>query len=428
MINSFRQYLVEEEKTVYFTFGRMNPPTIGHGLLLESLAKKAQKNPYRVYLSHTNDPKKNPLEYVEKVKFVRKMFPKHSRSVMLDKKVKNVFDAAAAIYAEGYRNVVMVVGSDRVSEFKTLLNKYNGVEGRHGIYTFKTINVISAGERDPDAEGVSGASATKQRQAAADNDFVAFSQGLPKNFSNKDSKDLFNAVRKGMGLKEEKNFHNHIQLDPVSDEREKFVSGELFSIGESVIIKSTNERAKIVHRGANYYIVEKEDGTPARQWIDSLEKIEEKKTDEYFELGTKKYTDHAKKMTPGQKEDADERKKDSPQDPDIKDRPGTQPKAYHAGLKKKSTKVARDRHFKKHSKMDDDNPKAYKPAPGDATAETKPSKHTKKFKQVFGEESDPVKVARKNIKREKEADREKHDRLLDRARLARARMKNRQTR
>lgn len=425
MINSFKAYLVEEEKTLFFTFGRMNPPTVGHGLLVDSLAKKSQKNPYRVYLSHTNDPKKNPLEYVEKVKFVRKMFPKHSRSIILDKKIKNVFDAANAIYNEGYRNVVMVVGSDRVTEFKTLLEKYNGVKGRHGLYTFKTINVISAGERDPDAEGVSGASATKQREAAKNNDFVLFSQGLPKNFSNKDSKDLFNAVRKGMGLQEEKQFHNHLQLEPLSDIREQFVSGELFSVGEHVVIKSTNENAVIVHKGANYYIVEKEDGSAARQWIDSLQKV-----DEYFELGTKKYTDHAKKMTPGQtvEKKEDEKAKESPQDPDIKDRPGTQPKAYYAGLKSKSTKAARDRHFKKHAKIDDDNPKAYKPAPGDATAKTKPSKHTKKFKQMFDqkEQTDPVKLARSRIEREKKADSAKHDRMMDRARLRKTQMKNRE--
>ena len=122
MINSFRNYLVEEEKTVYFTFGRMNPPTIGHEKLLNMLARKAGRNPYRVFLSQTQDAKKNPLVYNQKVKIARKMFPKHARSIMADKKVKTVFHAMQKLYDEGYKNVIMVVGQDRVREFDILLN------------------------------------------------------------------------------------------------------------------------------------------------------------------------------------------------------------------------------------------------------------------------------------------------------------------
>ena len=134
MISSFKKYLVEEEKTVFFTFGRMNPPTTGHEKLMNELAKKSGKNSYKVFLSQTQDKKKNPLPYQEKVKMVRKFFPKHARQVMLDKKIKNVFDVATRLFNEGYKNLTMVVGSDRVTEFNTLLNKYNGVKGRHGLY------------------------------------------------------------------------------------------------------------------------------------------------------------------------------------------------------------------------------------------------------------------------------------------------------
>src|SRR6056300_670494 len=107
MIESFSKFLVEEEKTVYFTFGRMNPPTIGHEKLLNKLSVKAGKNPYRVFLSQSQDSKKNPLNYAEKIKFARKMFPKHARSIMMDKKVKTVFNAIQKLYDEGYKNVVM---------------------------------------------------------------------------------------------------------------------------------------------------------------------------------------------------------------------------------------------------------------------------------------------------------------------------------
>ena len=120
-----------------------------------------------------------------------------------------------------------------------------------------------------------------------------------------------------------------------------------------------------------------------------------------------------------------EREKENPQDPDIKDRPGTQPKDYHKGLSK-AQKIARDRQFKKQAKMSDDNPAAYKPAPGDSSAKTKPSKHTKKYKQMFGE-ADGIDIAKKRIDREKASDAQKHDRMLDRARMADTRKKNRGT-
>lgn len=121
MIGSFKQYLVEEDKAVYFSFGRMNPPTIGHEKLMDKLAQAAGKNPYRMYLSQTTDAKKNPLAYKDKVKFVRKMFPRHARSVLMNNSVKTAIDAAVSLYNEGYRKLVMVVGSDRVNEFEALL-------------------------------------------------------------------------------------------------------------------------------------------------------------------------------------------------------------------------------------------------------------------------------------------------------------------
>ena len=200
MINSFTQYLVEEEKVVYFTFGRMNPPTIGHGKLLDKLASMSGRNPYKVYVSQSIDAKKNPLSYTDKVKHVRKMFPKHARQIMINRNVKTAIDAAVELYDQGFRKIVMIVGADRIREFDVLLNKYNGKEARHGFYNFKDIKVVSAGERDPDAEGIEGMSASKMRGFASENDFTSFSQGLPNTMSNRDAKKLFNDVRKGMGL------------------------------------------------------------------------------------------------------------------------------------------------------------------------------------------------------------------------------------
>ena len=389
MIGSFKNFLVEEEKTVFFTWGRMNPPTIGHEKLLTALSRKAGNNPYFVYLSQSTDPKKNPLPYKDKIKIARKMFPRHARRIMLDAKIRNLFDILTKLYDMGYKNVTMVVGADRINEFDILIKKYNAKKGKHGFYNFRNINVVSAGDRDPDAEGATGMSASKMRAAAGKGDFTSFSQGLPKTFSNADAKNLFNTVRKGMGLKEQKEYKNHIQLNPISETREQYVSGNLYNIGDKVIVKKSDEVGEVTHLGANYVIVEKS-GTQKRYWLDSIELLEKTKV---------------------------------AQDPDVKDKKGTQPKKYFAGLKP-STKDKRDAHFARGKKKADNDPSAYKPAPGDANAKTKPSKYTKAFKSMF-DEQDAEKLARKRIEREKEADRIRHDRMMDRARLRDVRKQNR---
>ena len=350
VIKDFKSYLVEEAKEVYFTFGRMNPPTIGHGKVLDTIAKKAKGADYKVYVSQSVGAK-DPLSYSDKVKHLRKMLPKHGRNIMVDKGVKNVFDIAAKLYDQGYKRITMVVGEDRLREFDVLLNKYNGKKARHGFYNFESIKVVSAGRRDPDAEGVEGMSASKQRANAKENDYTAFTQGVPKGMSDRDTRKLFNDVRKGMGLKEETSFKRHIELPKVSDIREQFVKGELFELGDTVVIKESEEVGIITVLGANYVIVECGD-RKMRKWLDAVELVEKK----------------------------------AAQDPDIKDKEGTQPKKYYAGLKK-GTKDKRDAHFKKHGKKADDDDSAYKPAPGDKGAKTKPSKYTKQFKDMYEEVS-----------------------------------------
>ena len=389
MLSSFKKYLIEEEKTVYFTFGRMNPPTTGHEKLMNELAKKSGSNPYRVYLSQSTDKKKNPLDFKYKVKTVRKFFPKHARSVMLDKKVKNVFDAVTEMYNDGFKNVTMVVGSDRINEFNTLLKKYNGVKGRHGLYNFNKINVISAGDRDPDADDISGMSASKMRQLANEGNFTQFSQGLPRNVSNADAKKVYNEVRRGMGLKEQKEYFNKLHFEPVSEKREAYVKGNLFNIGDHVTVVGSDELASVTSLGTNYVIIES-NGKLYRKWLTDVELVE--------------------KMT-------------NRQDPDIRKEPGSQPAGYYAGVDKK-LKKRRMAHFKKYAEKPGDGPDKqsnYKPAPGDKGAKTKLSKHTIKYRKMYGE--DAVDVAKQKIAREKMVDKMKHARMLNRAKIRK--LKNR---
>jgi hypothetical protein len=372
---SFSEYVTEATKEITFTFGRFNPPTVGHEKLLDAVAKVARGSKYVVFASQSNDAKKNPLDYNNKVKYMRKMFPRHARSIQLDKSVKNVFDILVKIYDQGYNRVNMVVGSDRVNEFEALIGRYNAKKGRHGFYNFEGgVNVISAGERDPDAEGVSGMSASKMRAAAQANDFSLFTKGLPKNF--KDGKQLFNDLRSGMGLKESHDYRQHIQLQTVSEEREAYVQGQLFELGDLVAIKESDEVGTVSMLGSNYVLIEMADGKKMRKWLTDIEKLDEACWDTHKQVGMK--TKNGKQVPNCVPKEASE-------DPDIGDRKGSQPANYHKGLAK-STKAKRDAQFKKQAKMDDDDPNAYKPAPGDKDAKTKPSKHTKKYQQMYGEE------------------------------------------
>ena len=297
MIKDFKSYLTEEAREVYFTFGRMNPPTIGHGKVLDVIAKKAKGADYKVYVSQSQGPK-DPLSYSDKVKHLRKMLPKHGRNIMVDKGVRSVFDIATKLYDQGYKRITMVVGEDRLREFEVLLNKYNGTKARHGFYNFEKISVVSAGRRDPDAEGVEGMSASKQRANAKENDYTAFTQGVPTSMSDKDTRKLFNDVRKGLGLKEETSFKRHIDMGSAGDIRESYVKGKLFELGDTVVIKESEEVGIVSVLGANYVIVES-NGKKLRKWLDAVELIEKTLPTDIVDVPSPKTEDVGKKKAMG---------------------------------------------------------------------------------------------------------------------------------
>ncbi len=159
--------LIKEVKggTAVFTFGRFNPPTIGHEKLIKVVENTAstQRGDYFVFMSQSHDSKKNPLKHDQKLVFMKLIFPKHRRA-FIKSKARNALEVAVQLYDMGrWNKLVMVVGSDRVQDFNKILNQYNGEKNKHGFYDFEQIEVISAGERDPDAEGVEGMSASKMR-------------------------------------------------------------------------------------------------------------------------------------------------------------------------------------------------------------------------------------------------------------------------
>jgi len=419
MINSFSKFLVEETKLVYFTFGRMNPPTIGHEKLLIKLAANARTFPYRVYLSQSQDNGKNPLQYKEKIKIARKMFPKHARQIIMDPKIKNVFDVMTKLYNEGFRRVVMVVGSDRINEFDILLNKYNGKKGKHGFYNFERIQTISAGERDPDADGAEGMSASKMRAAASKNDFTLFSQGLPKVVSNADAKFIYNSVRKGLGLKEEKEFKNHIQLESVSDLRESYVNGELFKVGDQVVMKENGEIGTVKRLGSNYVIIEGS-GNQYRRWLDSVERVEEKRPEYETALFSQSISEEVESPIFDVAEFSTEKQYDDEMTVTTQDlQEGTMQRFKN--FESKDTHKTKDGRTAKKGLWYNINQKrkrGEKPAkPGD-----------KDYPKTLDIEAvDHTDVAKKRIAGEKMTDRMRHDRMMDRARMRDTVKKNKET-
>jgi len=409
-MRSFSDINEKAGDTAVFTFGRFNPPTTGHEKLIDALAKQQSANSgskMYVFPSQSQNPKKDPLPFALKVAYMRKMFPKYAKNIMANKKVKMVFDIAVDLHNKGHRSIVMVVGSDRVTEFDTLLNKYNGVNGRHGYYGFDNIEVVSAGERDPDAEGVSGMSASKMRAAASDGDFDTFKTGVPSGF--KDALKLYNDVRKNMGIREEKDMGEMTDFESL---RDLYLTGKLWNIGD--IVESKGISGKVINKGTNYLSYVSEDGKVHKTWLYDI--VERNYAQEYAnyqgtpeQIARRSSRNKARRvmgdkvmqgMDVGHKDnnpmnnDPSNLKNEDPsdnrreprlreikQDKDVVDKKGSQPAKYFAkdadgDAMSKSTKDKRDAHFKKNKTG---------PAPGDANADTKPSTHTKKFKQMFGE-------------------------------------------
>ena len=204
MSKSYQQFLKEKSgKTAVYTFGRFNPPTIGHEKLLRVVQTTSSNEggDYFIYTSHSQDSKKNPLTHKQTIHFLKLIFPKY-RPYVEDSLAKTALDAASEIHDKGgYTKLMMVVGSDRVRDFSSLLNRYNDKKSKHGYYNFDSIEVISAGERDPDAEGADGMSASKMRQAVVDGDYDSFKMGVPAGTSDSICKNLYGAVAKGLQLK-----------------------------------------------------------------------------------------------------------------------------------------------------------------------------------------------------------------------------------
>ena len=365
-------------KSFAFTFGRFNPPTIGHEKLIRTVASQGMD--FKIFLSRSQDVVKNPLSPSDKLKYMTKMFKNYASHIMVMPS-HMVLELATKIYNMGYRNVTMVVGSDRVAEFKSILNRYNDEKNRHGYYNFEKINIISAGERDPDEEGVTGMSASKLRDYARRGDLKNFKRGVPGNLSEKEKNELFFDVRKGMGLSislaadfEPQNSKvKTLQEFEAQQVRDLYIREMIFNIGEQAHNVNLDIKGKVIRRGTNYIVLEDTNNNLHKSWIWDCVPIAANK-----EVAVREYNldvDYGFKAV-----STIEEKTELPQDKDVSKEPGTQPKKYYKGLSK-SDKEKRADHFKRQ----DTTKPGYEPAPGDDKAKTKTSKFTQKYKKMFGE-------------------------------------------
>ena len=289
-------------ETLTLVFGRFNPPTVGHQKLLDGAANIAGEGDLKIYPSRSFDPKKNPLDPGKKVEVMGKMFPDYKDDIVNDEDVKSIFDALKLADKEGYENVQIVVGSDRVVEFDNLAQKYNG-----DLYNFDDIEVISAGERDADAEGVEGMSASKMRKAAADGDFESFRMGVPDTLDDSAAKALMNTVRKAMNVKEGWNLWEIAPKFDWKNLRENYVSGNIFKMDSIVENLNTGLVGKIIRRGTNYLICVTEDNIMFKSWIRDIKEYSEVKMSRKERvkgkpntlIGTDGYFKYASDMTPG---------------------------------------------------------------------------------------------------------------------------------
>jgi len=290
---------VEKTKgTLTIAFGRFNPPTTGHEKLLDTVAKSSDDGDYVIVPSRSQDPKKNPLDTDTKVSIMRQMFPQHSERIVNDPQNRTIFDVLKKAHMDGYTNVRIVGGADRQKEFDKLVNNYNGK-----MYQFDNVEVRSAGDRDPDSDDVEGMSASKQRKAAAENNFDAFYKGVPSTMSKKAAREMFNNIRLAMNVAEGWNMWEISPLFDWKNLRENYVKKNIFNIGEIVENLNHGLVGRIIRRGANHLICVTEDNIMFKSWIKDVN--EQKNTEvsgvpaDQRLIGTDAHFKYVKSLVPG---------------------------------------------------------------------------------------------------------------------------------
>ena len=264
----FKQYLneavkkakeKEEDKTAVMTFGRFNPPTIGHEKLIQKTEEEARKHGGTAHIvaSHSEGTAKNPVPQKAKLSYLQNMVNPNTELTGSSKDAPTLIHHAARLFKQGHKHLVVVAGSDRVNEYQDLLDKYNnGEKYPHGSYKFRSIKVLSAGQRDPDAEGVAGMSGTKIRDYARQGNIAKFKQALPEVIK-AHAHEIMGHI-KAHPLKED--------VDPI---REAYVSNQIYRLDD--VVEATNgDKGPIVFRGSTYVTMQVAEGKTVKHWIKDI--------------------------------------------------------------------------------------------------------------------------------------------------------------
>ena len=251
--------------TLTLAFGRFNPPTIGHEQLMNvasDAASQDEDGDYLIFPSRTQDKKKNPLDPDTKIAYMQRMYPAHAKNIVNDPETKTIFDVLKQAHNDGYTNVRIIGGADRVKEFDKLSGNYNGK-----LYAFDNIEVVSSGDRDPDAKGVEGMSASRMRLAAAESDFKTFREGLPKDLKRSDARELFDVLRGAMQVKEGWDIWQIAPKFDWKNLRENYITEKVFRVNQIVENLNTGLIGKIIRRGTNHLICVTENNFMFKSWI-----------------------------------------------------------------------------------------------------------------------------------------------------------------
>ena len=286
-----QQQQVEQEqpKGVAVVIGRFNPPSKNHGALLKAGYSQAKRRgyEYRIYPSRIQDDTTNPLNPKLKISYMQSMFPEYADYIVDSNDSKSIFDVLGSLYEDGYTDVVIVAGQDRLGEFQSLVHKGDGQ-----AYQFNNIEVVTSGVKDPDSEVETAGSSALMRAAAAIGDFVRFSTGLPPTMKQGEQKEMFNTIRKSMSVQEDTEIWRIAPELDYEGLRWNYKKNGLFEVGSLVENLNTGLVGRILRKGSNHLICVTEDGVMFKSWIKDLREVQE--------IGTCEYRAHAQSMTPGQ--------------------------------------------------------------------------------------------------------------------------------
>jgi hypothetical protein len=279
----------EKIKGIVILLGRFNPPSKNHEALLKAGYNQATRRgfEYRIYPSRIQDGSLNPLNPSLKISYMKSMFSKYEDYIVDSDEIRTIFDALSSVYNDGFTDVIIVVGQDRLGEFQSLAHKGEGQN-----YQFNNIEVISSGVKDPDSDVESAGSSAMMRTAAAVGDYERFATGLPVSMKIGEKQEMFNTVMKSIKVTEDTELWKIAPELDVNGLRQNYKNNGLFKVGSLVENQNTGLQGRILRRGSNHLICVTKEGIMFKSWLKDVREV--------YEIGTCEYRAHAQEMTPGQ--------------------------------------------------------------------------------------------------------------------------------